>query len=418
MFQPHEPLYIAEYWVGWFDWWGDKHHELGFPWRNKFSVDVYEKTTKEIMSLGASFNMFMFIGGTNFGFMNGAIYQGNTLKKTPDTTSYDYTAPVSEGGRVNHKFHIFQELMKSSAGHLTKTSSLPEELVYGDYGKIVMNKMMSLKSLLSAVGKPIRSKTPVNMENLDMSNFVYSKISDSEYKTSENQDSKNNFGKGQYYGYTFYESSIHVGRDRKVNIHVGDSIRDRAIIHLEQTLRGIATSQNPDVTVNNAGQPGASQTLSFLVENVGRHNWVNPNAKGLFNDQRKGIVGEIKVNSEVLKGFKIWPLDFRKSLFDKLDSDVNYYFSNTGKQNGCPALFRAEFVLRGAVKNTFLKFDGWGKGVAFVNGFNVGRYNKLGPQKSLFVPDEFLIEGKNVVYMFEEEISGGKIVFQKEHVLK
>ena len=81
---------------------------------------------------------------------------------------------------------------------------------------------MSLKSLLSAVGKPIRSKTPVNMENLDMSNFVYSKISDSEYKTSENQDSKNNFGKGQYYGYTFYESSIHVGRDRKVNIHVGD----------------------------------------------------------------------------------------------------------------------------------------------------------------------------------------------------
>ena len=124
------------------------------------------------------------------------------------------------------------------------------------------------------------------------------------------------------------------------------------------------------------------------------------------------------MNSEVLKDFKIWPLDFRKSLFDKLDSDVNYYFSNTGKQNGCPALFRAEFVLRGAVKNTFLKFDGWGKGVAFVNGFNVGRYNKLGPQKSLFVPDEFLIEGKNVIYMFEEEISGGKIVFQKEHVLK
>ena len=109
----------------------------------------------------------MFVGGTNFGFMNGAIYQGNTLKKTPDTTSYDYTAPVSEGGKLNNKFYIFQELMKSSAGHLTKTMHPPEDLVYADYGKIVLNKMVSLKSILSAIGKPIRSEKPVNMENLD-----------------------------------------------------------------------------------------------------------------------------------------------------------------------------------------------------------------------------------------------------------
>ena len=177
------------------------------------------------------------------------------------------------------------------------------------------------------------------------------------------------------------------------------------------------TSQKPELVVNNAGSPGSLQTIQILVENVGRHNWVNPNAKGLLDDQRKGIVGDIKVNDVILKKYKIWPLDFRKNLFDKLESDIGYWLKNTGKQNGCPGMFRAEFVLRGPGKNCFLNYAGWGKGVAFVNGINVGRYNKIGPQKTLFIADEFLNEGKNVIYMFEEELFGGKISLQKDHIL-
>ena len=40
----------------------------------------------------------MFHGGTNFGFWNGGIIQGNQGKFIPDTTSYDYDALVSEAG--------------------------------------------------------------------------------------------------------------------------------------------------------------------------------------------------------------------------------------------------------------------------------------------------------------------------------
>ena len=75
--QPDRPVLIAEFWTGWFDWWGEKHHDLGFPWKNRFSLDRFVGTTKELIELGANFNFFMFHGGTNFGFWNGGIIQGN-----------------------------------------------------------------------------------------------------------------------------------------------------------------------------------------------------------------------------------------------------------------------------------------------------------------------------------------------------
>lgn len=78
--QPDRPVLIAEYWTGWFDWWGEKHHDLGFPWRNRFSLDRFVGTTKELIELDANFNLFMFHGGTNFGFWNGGIVQGKKGK--------------------------------------------------------------------------------------------------------------------------------------------------------------------------------------------------------------------------------------------------------------------------------------------------------------------------------------------------
>lgn len=44
-----------------------------------------------------SLNMYMFIGGTNFGFMNGANHYETYA---PDVTSYDYDALLTECGDV------------------------------------------------------------------------------------------------------------------------------------------------------------------------------------------------------------------------------------------------------------------------------------------------------------------------------
>ena len=45
---------VMEYWVGWFDQWGDGHHV-------KDTGEV-TKTLKEILQFGASFNLYMFHG--------------------------------------------------------------------------------------------------------------------------------------------------------------------------------------------------------------------------------------------------------------------------------------------------------------------------------------------------------------------
>ena len=45
--------------------------------------------------------MYMFHGGTSFGLMNGANYYDEL---TPDVTSYDYDAPLSEDGRETEKY--------------------------------------------------------------------------------------------------------------------------------------------------------------------------------------------------------------------------------------------------------------------------------------------------------------------------
>lgn len=53
--------------------------------------------------------------------------------------------------------------------------------------------------------------------------------------------------------------------------------------------------------------------------------------------------------------------------------------------------------------DTFLDTDGFGKGVAFINGFNLGRFWEIGPQKRLYIPAPLLNKGKNTIVIFETE---------------
>ncbi len=79
--QPNRPLYVAEFWSGWFDNWGQKHHTM--------AVQNYTNVFEDmVFHMNSSVNIYMFIGGTNFGFMSGSWV----------TTSYDYDAPLSESG--------------------------------------------------------------------------------------------------------------------------------------------------------------------------------------------------------------------------------------------------------------------------------------------------------------------------------
>lgn len=77
---------------------------------------------------------------------------------------------------------------------------------------------------------------------------------------------------------------------------------------------------------------------------------------------------------------------------------------NSGTLNNGPVFLRGRFTISGQPLDTFLDTTGWGKGVAFVNGHNLGRYWPLvGPQITLYVPAPYLRTGENELIILELE---------------
>ncbi|HDZ22326.1 hypothetical protein LCGC14_0203740 [marine sediment metagenome] len=105
--QPGAPLIMPEFWPGWFDSWGAADHET----RDDEEV---ARRAMEIVGCGAQFNYYMFHGGTNFAFW------GSHLVSAPDayqTTSYDYDAPLAEGGGLTDKYYLTR-LVNMLANHM------------------------------------------------------------------------------------------------------------------------------------------------------------------------------------------------------------------------------------------------------------------------------------------------------------
>ncbi|XP_017651778.1 beta-galactosidase-1-like protein isoform X2 [Nannospalax galili] len=99
-YEPHGPLVNSEYYTGWLDYWGQNHSTRSSP-----SV---ARGLENMLKLGASVNMYMFHGGTNFGYWNGADEKGRFL---PITTSYDYDAPISEAGDPTPKLFAIRNVI-------------------------------------------------------------------------------------------------------------------------------------------------------------------------------------------------------------------------------------------------------------------------------------------------------------------
>src|SRR5579872_3461847 len=110
--RPDAPLLTGEYWAGWFDHWGE--------YREPLDRTVQEHDLEWMLARGASVNVYMFHGGTNFGFWNGA----NSDREHPyqtTTTSYDYEAALDEAGRPTPKYYAFRDVIERA----TKTAARP-----------------------------------------------------------------------------------------------------------------------------------------------------------------------------------------------------------------------------------------------------------------------------------------------------
>lgn len=350
------PLMCAEFWVGWFDHWGNGGHMTGNLEQSAADLD-------EMLQTG-HVNVYMFIGGTNFGFMNGSNYYDAL---TPDVTSYDYDAILTEAGDFTRKYEVYREI-------IGKYTQIPRvdfstSIVKKAYGSVKAKERVGLFEALQDIAEPAESVCTRSMERL-----------------------------GQYYGYILYASKIQNERKlERIRLHKAN---DRANIFLKdkRLLNLYDRELLEEHKISAQAEPG--DDLRILVENMGRVNF----GPGMEN-QRKGIDGCVQINGHMHHHWQQYCLPLDNP--EKLDFTRGY-------TEGLPAFYRFELQADGR-GDTFLDMEGWGKGCVLVNGFNIGRFWEIGPQKRLYIPAPLLRQGKNEIIVFETEgRSTGEISFRDE----
>lgn len=336
---PDCPKVCMEMWDGWFDAWGDEKHHTTDP-------QVYAGVVRDMLKKG-SLNIYMFIGGTNFGFTSGA---NHYEKFAPDVTSYDYDALLTECGDVTEKYKAVREVIREATEK--ELPPIPKDREKKAYGKVALTRSAGLLSNLDALSSPIHSDVPRAMEE---------------------------YGIG--YGYIAYRTVLNRDyRDAKLSF---ESLGDRAQVLVNGKLQGIAyLNDSLEVTVN----AKKGDVLTILVENMGRANF------GPKMMRKKGLPGRVLLGGKIHFSWDVYPLPM---------TDLSG-LSFGGDEAEAPAFYEGTFTVEEPA-DTFLRTDSFKKGFVVLNGFNLGRYWEVGPQKTLYVPGSLLKKGENTLLLFESD---------------
>lgn len=348
-YQPDKPLFCMEYWIGWFDHWGKEH-------AGREHGDVAE-VLEQMLKQGASLNFYMFHGGTNFGFYNGANYLG---KYESTVTSYDYDALLSESGDITDKYLAVREVLSKYTELVDR--DLPPSMPKKNYGEVRMMEQARLFDSLPKLSNPVQSTYPKTMEQL-----------------------------GQDYGFILYSTRV-AGPLTRTKLAIQE-VRDRALIFLDGVYQGVVERNTHDIRPEEKENdilldiPSEGATLSILVENQGRINY------GYGLKDPKGITEGVRLGLQFLYEWTIHTLPL---------NNLTELPFQAGQADGgfTPTFYRGTFQAYD-LGDTFLKLEGWTKGVAYLNGFNLGRYWDIGPQKTLYIPAPLLRLGDNELIIFE-----------------
>ncbi|GFS06358.1 beta-galactosidase [Elysia marginata] len=310
---------------------------------------------------------YMFVGGTNFGFTNGA----NSPPYGPVPTSYDYDSPISEAGDITSKYYAVRDIISKYLP--LPAMSVPSNTTKADYGPMPMEFVMTVQDALKYLSPlgPTKSEHPVSMEKIKF-----------------------------YYGFIMYRFTLK--KDTKVpSILSTKGVRDRAIVMVNHVPFGILDRDN--VTVNITGSKG--QAVDILVENMGRINY----GSQILNNT-KGLIEDVMLDGDVVTGWEIYPLyleNLNQTLAAKIAKQERRAYPKTSADGKLmtPSIYVGSLVISGQPNDTFLDPTTWGKGQAVVNDFNLGRYwPGRGPQVTLFVPAPVLVAAPKINYLFLFEL--------------
>jgi beta-galactosidase len=341
--QPTGPLMCGEFWNGWFDRWGAHHHTT--------TPEASAAELNTLLSMGASVNIYMFHGGTNAGFTNGANDKGIY---EPTVTSYDYDAPLDEAGDPTPKYYAFRDV-------IAQWAEVPDRVPAPKGGRPTAEiELTAITGLFSA------------------SDGVSGWSSHDHLPTADEI--------GQYRGYLRYRTILKPGPASLLTL---EEVRDRARVFADGIDIGVLARElhNEALII-----PAGTHTLEFLVEDMGRINY------GYRLGETKGLIGPVRLDGRELTGWDVQPV--RLDLLDKMLPATPAPSVPLG-----PALHRGSFDLADA-HDLFLDLSDWGKGTAWINGYHLGRFWRRGPQRTLYVPGPVTRAGANELVILEEEPTG------------
>jgi beta-galactosidase len=335
--RPNGPFFNSEYWAGWFDHWGGKHAHT--------SVENEAANLDWMLRQGDSVSIYMFHGGTSFGWMNGANIDDGVYE--PDVTSYDYDSPLDESGRPTPKYIAFRDVITKATG--VTPPAIPEVAAPIAIPPVTM---VEAASLWSNLPKPIHSEQVLSMEDVD-----------------------------QAYGYILYRKKLKATASGELMI---DELHSYAQVYLDGKLVGTLDRRlKQDHLALSTTKRGA--WLDILVENTGRVNFGHG-----IGGERAGITKQVTLNGTPLLGWKIFSLPM--TAVNKLN------YSTKPCEGAC--FYRGNFDLA-TVGDTFLDTSQFTKGELWLNGQALGRIWNIGPQRALYAPGPWLMNGRNELVVFD-----------------
>ena len=347
-FQEHGknwPLMCMEFWDGWFNRWKE-------PIIKRDGKELAE-TVHQLLQRG-SINLYMFHGGTNFGFMNGCSARGN--RDLPQVTSYDYDALLDEAGNPTDKYFALQDMMRTYFPEYP----LAEPLVKKTFeGTAHLVDKVGLFQTVDKLVKPIDSLYPLSMKDL-----------------------------GQSYGYLLYQKEeTWDAEEERLRIIDG---RDRMQLYIDGRHQETQYQEEIGTDIFYPAKKKTLARIDILMENMGR---VNYGHKLLADTQEKGIRTGVCRDLHFMTHWRHYPLEMK---------DLSGLDFKAGWQEDQPAFYKYQLEVT-EPKDSFIDLSGFGKGVVLVNGFHLGRFWDVGPTLSLYLPHGLLKKGSNEIIVFETE---------------
>ena len=273
-------------------------------------------------------------------------------------TSYDYNAPIGEQGNITDKFYAVRDLLKNYLQPGETLAEIPAAM------PVIAVPSFQLTAFAGLFANLPTAKKSVDIQPMEM------------------------FDQG--WGRILYRTTLPAAAiQRKLVI---TELHDWATVFLNGQPLGKLDRRRGDNTVDLPPVPADAQ-LDILVEATGRVNY----GKAIIDP--KGITEKVEyTDGKTTTELKNWlvynfPVDY--------DFQKKVTFG-TGAPKG-PGWYRGTFELS-KTGDTFLDVSTWGKGMVWVNGYNIGRFWKIGPQQTMYMPGCWLKKGKNEIIILDVDV--------------